>query len=1039
MSQTMTRRVIWYASFFMLASSAAAPAHAAGALPYSALQWRSIGPAISGGRATAIAGTDDDPFLYYIGTAGGGVFRSRDGGAHWDDVWSKQPVGPIGAVAIAPHHADVVWVGTGESNPRNDVSYGNGVYVSRNGGKSWRHVGLDATSQISRILIDPRDPNTVLVAALGDPFADSQERGVYRTTDGGKTWAKTLYVGPGSGASDLAWNSSKPNVVFAGVWQYRRTGWSGASGGPQDGLYRSTDAGLKWTKLTAHGLPESETGRIGVAVAPNDANRVYAVIESRQGLLWRSDDGGSTWRLMSADTIMDQRPFYYSHVFVDATNQDHVLAVSVHLAESRDGGKTWKRISAIHGDHHDIWWAADGRRIANANDGGTAISIDGAKSWEWRNNYASGQIYRVAYDLDVPYTVCVGLQDNDGWCGPSADGSGGITDRDWVDVGGGDSTWVVPDPIDNRIVWVAAGGGNNGGELGLYDRRSGQFTDVSPYLRDTNGMGTADLPYRFNWESPLAFSPQNPHVAYFGGNVVWRTADRGKHWAAISPDLTLDEKLHQQASGGLTHDVTGAETFDTILSIAPSPVEAGVIWVGTDDGLVQLTRDGGRHWSKVTPAGIGPYGRVATIDASLVRGSEALAIVDRHYTGDRAPYIVATNDFGATWHSLSAGLPKNQFVRTVRQDPRNSNVLYAGLEQGVWISFDRGTSWQSLQLNLPAASVRDLRIHPRDNDLIAATHGRSAWILDDVTPLQELDRAKKAGTYFFQPRAAYELVGGPSGTPNGGPSSFSGDARDYGALLSYYLSKPAKSTSSIDVIDAQGRTLRRMSGTHDEGGKQVPDVPGDAGVNRLAWDLNYDAPTSWKGAPKWNRDAISPAPVAPGTYTIVLHIDGRSLVRKVDVRADPHAPWTQADEAAWRATMLEIASRMSSVDDMLNALDALDKNLDARASQAQGNARLADMIAVVRTAASSVRAALTSNPKNDQDDDFLPDMLRERLQSLWGSMDGARTPPTQADLDELEALGSVQAAASASYARLMNAEVSRLDTALKAAGLQPVR
>jgi photosystem II stability/assembly factor-like uncharacterized protein len=1007
---------------------------------FSSLQWRSIGPAISGGRATAVAGTDDDPFLYFAGTAGGGVFRTKDGGAHWDDVWAGELVGPIGAVAVAAHHANVVWVGTGEANPRNDVSNGDGVYVSRDGGKSWQHRGLDRTSQIARILVDPRDAGVALVAALGDPFADSPDRGVYRTTDSGKTWTKTLYVGPSSGASDLAWNPSRPSVVFAGVWQYRRTAWSSNSGGPLDGLYRSSDGGQSWAKLSGHGLPDGETGRVGVAVAPSDPNRVYAIIESKQGLLWRSDDGGETWRFVSANTLMDQRPFYYSHVYVDPTDENHLLAVSVHLAESRDGGKTWtQKHGAVHGDHHDVWWAADGRRIANANDGGTAISLDGGKSWEWRNNYAAGQIYRAGFDFDVPYHVCVGLQDNDGWCGPSTSAAGEITDRDWVDVGGGDSTWVVPDPADDNTVWVAAGGGNNGGELGLYDRRTGQFTDVSPYLRDTNAAGTSDLPYRFNWESPLVFAPSNPHVAYFGGNVVWRTQDRGRHWAAISPDLTLDDKLHQQISGGITHDGTGAEVFDTILDIAPSPLDAKVIWVGTDDGLVELTRDGGAHWSDVTMRGVGPYGRVATIDASHVRAGQAFAVVDRHYTGDQAPHVFETDDFGASWRSLAAGLPRDQVVRTVRQDPRNPRVLYAGLEQSVWISFDGGGSWRSLQLNLPAASVRDLRIHPRDDDLIAATHGRSAWILDDLTPLQQLGNAEKAGTFLFPPRTTYELITGPSGTPNGGPSSFAGDAADYGVPISYYLSSPLRAGAAIDVVDAAGHIVRRIAGTHDEGGKQVPDVPVDAGVNRVTWDLNYDAPPPWKSAPKWNQDAISPPPVPPGRYSIVLHAGGHAYRRTVDVKADPHAPWSSRDESAWRSTMLDICDRMSAIDDMLNALDALDKGLDARAAQAKNAPALVDMIAVVRSESSAVRASLTSDPKSDQDDDFLPDMLRERLQSLWFSLDGAHDAPTPADLDELATLGKSLADDETANAELMHGSVARLDAELKKAGFAPVR
>jgi photosystem II stability/assembly factor-like uncharacterized protein len=1008
---------------------------------FGALQWRSIGPAISGGRATAVAGTDDDPFLYFVGTAGGGVYRTKDGGAHWDDVWGDEPVGPIGAVSIAPHHREIIWVGTGESNPRNDVSYGDGVYVSTDGGDSWTHRGLMHSAAIARILVDPHDPNVALVAAQGDPFADDRERGVYRTTDGGKTWMQTLYVGPRSGASELAWNADRPGVVFAGIWEYRRTGWSGDSGGAQDGLYRSTDGGKTWIKLSGHGLPSGTLGKVGVAVAPSDPNRVYAIIESHQGLLWRSDDGGDTWHYVTSNTLLDQRPFYYTHLYVDPTNPNHLLAVSVNLAESRDGGKTWKNNArAIHGDHHDIWWAADGRRVINANDGGAAISIDGGSSWEWRNNYASAQTYRVGYDSRIPYDVCVGLQDNGGWCGMSTSATGAIADRDWTNVGGGDATWVLPDPADDRYVWVASGGGNNGGEIGIYDRTTAQYRDVSPYDRDTNAIGTAGLPYRFNWESPLAFSPADPHVAYFGGDVVWKTSDRGSHWAPISPDLTLDDKSHEQVTGGITHDVTGAEVFDTILDIAPSKVDPRVMWVGTDDGLVQLTRDGGKRWSNVTMRGVGPYGRVATIEPSSTSAAAAYAIVDRHYTGDRAPYIFATQDYGKTWRPIVDGLPGDQFVRTVREDPREIDVLYAGLEQSVWISLDRGRKWQPFQLGMPAASVRDLRIQPRENDLIAATHGAAVWILDDLTPIEQLARAKGAGMYLFPLRAAYEVLAEPQGTSSGGPSAFFGDAGPSGGLpISYYVHAGTKGPASIDVVDQGGRVVRRFSGTHQEAGKNVPDVPIDTGINRIVWDLTSDRPTSWFAAPRWNRDAIGSPPVAPGKYDVVLHVGGHSYARPVTVMEDPHAPWSAADATASRQTLVDIVGRMSAVDDMLNALDALDIKLDDRSKRAASNAGLLAMLSAARRGASKVRAELTSSPTNDQDDDFLTDMLRERLQALYFQLSGAQYAPTTAELRELDALGGMQADASSRYRRLIDGDVAALDAALKSAGYQPVR
>src|SRR5450755_1631445 len=428
---------------------AGAPASAApAALPYASLAWRSIGPAISGGRTTAVVGIDSNPFLYYVGTAGGGVYKTTDGGAHWRGVFDGQPVGPIGAIAIAPGNGNEVWVGTGEANPRNDVSYGDGIYHTIDGGKTWQHVDLHGTSQIAKVIVNPQNVNVVLVAALGDPFHDSSDRGVFRTADGGKTWTKTLYLGPRSGASDLAMDPKDPSTLYAGIWQYSRTSWNLDSGGTDDGLYKSTDGGLTWTRLTGHGLPDGLTGRIGVAISPSNTLRVYAMIQSKAGIIWRSNDGGQTWQLASSDTEANQRPFYYTHPYVDPTNPDHLFGVSVDLAESKDGAKTWTtNDQAVHGDHHDIWWAADGERIINANDGGVAISLDGGATWEWRNNIAIGQIYHLGYSRQVPYEICGGLQDNSSWCAPSVGEWGGsILDRDWVSVGGGDGTYVWPDP-----------------------------------------------------------------------------------------------------------------------------------------------------------------------------------------------------------------------------------------------------------------------------------------------------------------------------------------------------------------------------------------------------------------------------------------------------------------------------------------------------------------------------------------------------------------------------------------------------------------
>jgi len=1021
-----------------------APADAAPTpLPYASLSWRSIGPAISGGRATAVVGIDANPFLYYVGSAGGGVYKTIDGGAHWQSVFDAQDVGPIGDIAIAPGNGNEVWVGTGEANPRNDVSYGDGIYHSVDGGKTWQHVDLRGTSQISRIIVDPQNVNVVLVAALGDPFKDSPDRGIFRTADGGKTWTKTLYVGPRSGGSDLAIDPKNPNTLYAGIWQYARNGYNLDSGGPDDGLYKSTDNGVTWAKLTGHGLPEGPMGRVGVAIAPSNPLRIYAVIQSKAGIIWRSNDGGATWQLASSDTEANQRPFYYTHAYVDPTNQDHLFDVSVDLVESKDGAKTWTVVdNAIHGDHHDIWWAADGERVINANDGGIAISQDAGATWEWRNNIAIGQAYHVGYSRQVPYQICGGLQDNGAWCAPSVGAwSDSIIDRDWVYVGGGDGTWVWPDPQDPDLIWVASGGGNNAGELSMFDTRSHQSWDISTNSHDTNARAIAPLSYRYNWESPLAFSPQDPRVAYFGGNVLWRTTDRGFHWTPISPDLTRNIKEHQQLSGGIiTLDITGAEFSDTILSIAPSSLEAGLIWVGTDDGVVQLTRDGGKHWANVSISGPGPLGRVDAIDVSRSQRGTAFAAIDRHFEGDRRPYVYTTSDYGKTWHSITANLPSEQFVHVVRQDPVNSNVLYAGLEQSIWISIDAGASWRSLQLNMPAASVRDIQIQPDFDDLLVATHGRSFWILDDLAALQGLTSAQSASAAtFFRARTAYLFSQSSYQTPNGGPSSFQGSDPDYGALLTYYQSSASSPAPSLQIVGPGDHVVRTISGTHEQDGKHVPNLPNAVGVNRFAWDLTSDAPVRWNSTPKWNRGPGSGPEVVPGAYTAHLTLGGREYTQTVLVRADPRGSWSDRDYNARRAYLTTLYGDFSGVDSDLNSLDVIQTQLADRRKNAGGNNALEAKIDAAQTALLNIRRTFTSNPQGDQDDDFLPDMLRERQQSLMGSMSGSFQPPTAALMAEGATLHSQFIATDGTYRSFVSGDIASLNSALTSAKLAAIK
>ena len=991
------------------------PAAASTAVPTAApetdgVKFRAIGPAISGGRVPAVAGSDRDPNLFYVGGAGGGVFKSTNGGASFAPVWEDASrFGAIGAITIAPSDDRTVWVGTGETNPRNDVSYGDGVWRSRDGGKHWRHAGLADTGTIAKILVDPHDPDHAVVAALGDPWKDSAARGVYVTTNGGRTWTKTLYAGPSSGAADLAWNPRRPNDVFAAIWQFRRQPWIAASGGPVDGLFRSRNGGRTWAKVTGNGFPSGPLGRIGVAVAPGDPQRVYAVVQAAHGTIWRSDDGGARWRLVSSDTRPNQRPFYFSHLAVDPRNRDHVIAVSMYLTESKDGGRTWKHLTgSVHVDNHALWWSHDGSRILEGNDGGVILSRDGGGSWSFLDRIPLAQIYHVGFSDERPYLLCGGLQDNSSWCTATTARNGiGILNRDWFAIAGGDGMYAIPDPVDPNFIWT----NTQDGVLGIYDRTARQSVDVSPYPRDvfTSRTSFSESPLRFNWNAPLAFSPQDGHVAYFGGNVVFRTTDRGRHWTPISPDLTRNEKEHQRVSGGsIMLDVSGAEYYDTTLALAPSPHDAGTIWAGTDDGLVQLTRDGGKTWNNVTPAGWPRYGRVEVIEVSPHAPGTAFAVFDRHDLGDPRPYAVVTDDYGASWRSIAAGLPGDAPLHVIRQDPVSANLLYAGSENALWLSYDRGLHWERLRAGLPRVPVYDLHVHPRANDLLVATHGRGFFVLDDLAPLQRLAAARAAGVQLFPIREATLWAAWPSvETGDGGSlpdNVFSGPNAPGGAVLTFYQRTKAKERPWFEILDADGHVVRTLRGrtTYDpadppkeERGKWY--VGNDAGLNRLTWDGSEQPPVRWRGTSYGNGGPTSGPEAVPGPYVARLHRDGRTYDQPFTLADDPKSAFTAAERSARHAFLATVYGWTDGINRALNAIDTRMK-IAPRAE---------------RASLAALRAELSSNALYDEDGIALPDRLRERVLGLGGPFGGNLQPPFEAHQAALEALRPDVAAAFA--------------------------
>jgi photosystem II stability/assembly factor-like uncharacterized protein len=861
-----------------------------------ALKYRLVGPAW-GGRVARVAGVPGDPHVYYAATASGGVWKSVDGGATWSPIFDDQPVSSIGAIAVAASDPNVVYVGSGEANIRGNVGAGNGIYKSVDAGKTWTHVWTQE-GQIGQLVVHPTNPDIAFAAVLGHAFGANPERGVYRTTDGGRSWKQVLRKDPDTGASAVTLDPSNPNIVFAGLWQARRYPWDLTSGGPGSGLYVSRDGGDSWKPLTGNGLPEGVWGKIGVAVAPSDGRRVYALIEAEKGGLYRSDDGGENWSLASGSHELRQRAWYYSTLTVSPANPDEVWCPQVPLLRSIDGGRTFEHIAgAVHGDHHDIWIdPRNARRIIGADDGGVYISTNGGETW-LDPPLPIGQCYHVAADNRVPFHIACALQDIGTAQGPSNSLlRSGIRNTDFHGVGGGEAGWVVSDPADPNIVYA----GEYLGYLSRYDDRTGEERDVSPWPENPSGHGGEDMRYRFQWTAPIALSPHDPKVVYYGANVVFRTADGGQSWAVISPDLTRDDKSKQKWAGGpITGDNTGVETYDTVFVIAESPVQKDLIWAGSDDGLVHVTEDGGKSWRDVTAnvPGVPAWGTVAMIEPSHFDARTAYLVLDAHRLDDERPYLWKTTDLGRSWKRLDGGLPRDVYLHSVKEDPARRGLLYLGTERGVAFSRDDGGTWHALRLNLPTVAVHDLVV--KDDRLVLATHGRSMWILDDLAAVREPvpAAAAAAGLYLFPPPPAERWF-----YRAGAGERWSGQNPPAGARIYYWLKDAPKGEVTLEVLDAAGRVVDTLSSKAMEptgSSEYVKEekeqldalaVPKGGGVQRAVWNL------TWQGAemiPNAKLDSGYPAigPVAvPGTYTVRLAVDGKTATAPLTVEPDPREP-----------------------------------------------------------------------------------------------------------------------------------------------------
>jgi photosystem II stability/assembly factor-like uncharacterized protein len=1006
------------------------------------MKWRLVGP-FRGGRALAVTGVAGEPNLYYFGAVAGGVWKSVDGGANWRPLFDQQPTASIGAIAVADSDHNVIYVGSGEACIRGNISDGDGVYKSTDGGKTWKNVGLRDTRHIGAIIVHPRNPDMALVAALGHAYGPNAQRGIFRTADGGKTWDKVLYKDDRTGGIEVVFDPENPNVAYAALWQVYRTPWSLNSGGPGSGLYKSTDGGITWKHLEGKGLPEGPLGRIGVSISGADSNRVYALIEARKGGLFRSDDGGDTWTNVNDDERFRQRAWYFTHIFADPKSTDTVYILNTGLFRSIDGGKTFTLLPAPHGDHHGLWIdPTNPNRLINGNDGGVTITVDGGRTWTRQDNQPTAQFYHVIDDHQWPYYLYGTQQDNSSVGIATFDDSGVIGRWSWFEFGG-ETGFIAPDPSDPNVVY-----GNNEGLIMRFDKRTQQTQDVSVWPLDVSGHGAKELEYRFQWTSPLLISPHDPNTIYTANNRLFRSRNKGMSWEAISPDLTRNDRTKQEPSGGpITLDITSVEYYDTIFAVAESPKQKDLLWAGSDDGLIHLSHDGGKNWSNVTPKALPEWSMVSLIDASPFEASTAIVAVDRHKLDDFRPYIFKTTDYGKTWASIITGIPDGAFVHAVREDHVRRGLLYAGTERGPFVSFDDGAHWQPLQLNLPTTPVTDLVVH--DDDLAIATNGRSFWVLDDLTPLRQLTpQLAQATVHLYKPQAAVRLHI-PEQVNRRQPV---GQNPPPGAIIDYYFKTKPAGEASLDILDAQGRLVRHYSSKEKRGYEQPPEwadqekplerIPAEAGMNRFAWDLRYEPPVKIPGS---FYPGLGPrGPIAmPGAYQVKLTVDGQSQTQPLELRLDP------------RVKNLSLADLQKNFDLSMKIRDA-NEYLHLAVNQIR---EVRDQLQTVRkwagdsqnarpvlAAAEQLDKKMTPieeqlmqvKMKSSEGSLRYPIMLNEQLDSLSHSVEAADVPPTEQMYKVFDLLNQRLTAQLSQWQEIIRIDLPALSQLMRSRGVPAI-
>jgi photosystem II stability/assembly factor-like uncharacterized protein len=1024
------------------------------------LKWRLIGP-FRGGRVVAVAGVPGDSTTFYFGSVNGGIWKTTDAGVVWSPIFDGQPVGSIGALAVAPSDPKIIYTGTGETDIREDLSSGNGVYKSTDGGSTWKHIGLEDTRQISRIAIDPQNANIVYVGALGHVYGPSEDRGVYKSVDGGGHWARVLGLGPEIGISDLAMCASAPQLLFAGAWHTRRPPWSAYApvDGPGGGLYRSQDAAKTWARLDGNGLPEGDWGRVGVAVAP-DGKRVYALIEvkkaeankteTKKSGLYRSDDGGNTWTLANADPRLTSRAWYFNRITIDPQNPDVIYMPNVALYRSEDGGKTISIVRGAPGgdDYHELW--VDPRNSASmvlGTDQGTTISLNRGQTWSSWYNQPTAQLYHVTADNQFPYVVYGAQQDSGSAAVVSRTDHDQITPRDWFPAGPSESGYLVLDPNDPNIIYLSG----TYGTVARFNKRTGLSQDIAPWPAFAFEAEINQRKYRDPWTPALALSPVDPTALYLGTQNVMKTVDGGLHWETISPDLTgATHDADEKASTPPTVENAKRAGYGVVFTIAPSSLNRDLIWAGSDTGLIHLTRNGGKNWKDVTPQGLSDWSKISLIEASHFDPAVAYAAVDRGRLDDQTPYIYRTRDYGATWQRITDGIAAPAFLRAVREDPQSKGLLFAGTEFGVYVSFDDGDHWQSLQLNLPVSSVRDLSIH--GDDLAIATFGRSFWILDNITPLRQVVDARKAsGPWLYRPSTAVRVDNDSfSGTPIP-PEEPTAENPPNGAMIDYFLQSPA-SAIRLEVFDAQQNLVRKVS-SEDPVTKKHPPLPvaerwfpkpevleKTAGMHRFIWNLTWGS----SGGPSADEDAETRNPsgpkAVPGIYQIRLTVDGKVQNQSLKVIMDPRSPATPEVLSRQLKLGQQMFGETVEARRALAEIGSVQKqlaNVQQKLRQLKVGAKSSELKSALAEAGSAITKILTNKEHAADEAPGLQDAYAGLASALRVVESGDRAVPSQAIAVYQESSQQIKAHV-AEWAQFKQTRLAQLNQQLREANLAPI-